>query len=544
MSNLKNLTDDDFSIAMEKVREKNKEAFFKKCNEINGDTIDISNFIYTGNRNKSLCKCKICGYEWQDMPERLYIRKNCPKCQKNINGIKKKERNLLKYKEKAEELCTNKNISDIEFFYGEKGDLMVKFYCHGKYCDGTEHGEQIQTGHYFLKNFTCAKCGEHLCKAYTSEEWVRMAKNKYPEFLYDKTVYIDKETKVIITCPKHGDVLVVPKAFMYGTAYCPECTKERLHGEFVKRVIERAKKKHNNENYIYHPELITKSTEKMGIECKKHGIFWQSISNHVNKGSRCPKCVIEEYVNPSKYSFEEVVKRTNEIHNNKYTYHKDAYIDTMKITLITCPIHGDFKQTMHNHLGGQGCPKCGHINGGKKNRLSQEEFIIRVEEIHKHKGYDFSKSKYTLNGEYVTVTCPKHGDFDIKAGLLLNGCGCPICNMSKLETAVRNQLIDNNILYESQKRFSEWLGYQSLDFYLPDYNIGIECQGSQHFINERMYNKLDEVKERDEKKKRLCCEHNVKLIYYVPEYFSNYMKKDDIFFTDVNEMIKYVKNCK
>ena len=55
-----------------------------------------------------------------------------------------------------------------------------------------------------------------------------------------------------------------------------------------------------------------------------------------------------------------------------------------------------------------------------------------------------------------------------------------------------------------QKRFKKWLGGQSLDFYLPDYNIGIECQGIQHFKNDKMYNKLEEVQNRDERKKKLC----------------------------------------
>ena len=27
----------------------------------------------------------------------------------------------------------------------------------------------------------------------------------------------------------------------------------------------------------------------------------------------------------------------------------------------------------------------------------------------------------------------------------------------------------------------KWLGKQSIDFFLPQYNIAIECQGKQHF---------------------------------------------------------------
>ena len=126
------------------------------------------------------------------------------------------------------------------------------------------------------------KANKHPHRAYTTEEWVAMAKNKYPEFSYDKSVYVNKETKVIVTCPKHGDFDINPKDFMYGKLYCPKCTKERLRNEFVNRVIERAQKVHRDDDYIYHPELIYSSYEKIGIECKKHGIFWQSTANHIN----------------------------------------------------------------------------------------------------------------------------------------------------------------------------------------------------------------------------------------------------------------------
>ena len=142
----------------------------------------------------------------------------------------------------------------------------------------------------------------------------------------------------------------------------------------------------------------------------------------------------------------------------------------------------------------------------------------------------------------MSVICPKHGEFSTKAMNLLNGCGCPVCRLSRLENEIRNKLIDNNINYIKQKRFKSWLGKQSLDFYLPDYNIAIECQGIQHFKNDKFYNHLEVIQERDLKKKRLCNENNVHLIYYVPEIYSQYMKDDDIFFTKSDILIEYIKS--
>ena len=52
-------------------------------------------------------------------------------------------------------------------------------------------------------------------KAYTTEEWVKMVKEKRPEFLYDNTIYENKNTDVVVTCKKHGDFKINPKYFLY-----------------------------------------------------------------------------------------------------------------------------------------------------------------------------------------------------------------------------------------------------------------------------------------------------------------------------------------
>ena len=59
-----------------------------------------------------------------------------------------------------------------------------------------------------------------------------------------------------------------------------------------------------------------------------------------------------------KITKEEFIQRASTIHNNKYLYDKVNYVNTSTKVTITCPIHGDFKQTPNNHLQGQGCQKC------------------------------------------------------------------------------------------------------------------------------------------------------------------------------------------
>lgn len=61
-------------------------------------------------------------------------------------------------------------------------------------------------------------------------------------------------------------------------------------------------------------------------------------------------------------------------------------------------------------------------------------------------------------------------------------CGC-LQNKSIMEVLVKHLLTDNNIKYIPQKRFDDCRDVFPLpfDFYLPRYNICIECDGIQHF---------------------------------------------------------------
>jgi hypothetical protein len=58
---------------------------------------------------------------------------------------------------------------------------------------------------------------------------------------------------------------------------------------------------------------------------------------------------------------------------------------------------------------------------------------------------------------------------------------------------IEKLLIDNKIKYEYQYSCG-WLNRQSLDFYLYEYNLAIECQGIQHFESIEFFGGADEFK--------------------------------------------------
>lgn len=270
--------------------------------------------------------------------------------------------------------------------------------------------------------------------------------------------------------------------------------------EFIKR----AKQIHGNKYDYSKVEYINRDV-KICIICHVHGEFWQTPHNHLH-GQNCPLCVN----NNIKKNINEFVAAANNIHKNRYDYSKVNYVDNKTKVCIICPKHGEFWQTPKSHLGGNGCPKC---YGNAK--LTTEEFIEKAKQIHGNK-YDYSKTEYVNTRAKLSIKCPRHGIFMQTPHSHLSGDGCPICKASHLENEIKLMLDENNIEYEYQKHF-DWLGKQSLDFYIPSSRIAIECQGSQHYIPYDFFGGekcLEKTKIRDKKKKELCIEHNINILYY------------------------------
>ena len=231
---------------------------------------------------------------------------------------------------------------------------------------------------------------------------------------------------------------------------------------------------------------------------------------------------------PKKKTREEFIKEATEKHKGKYDYSKVEYVNNRTKVCIIChkPEHGEFNQTPNCHLQGQGCPKCGVEKKRESQTSTKEKFIKKACKVHGDK-YDYSKFKYINANTKVCIICHKHGEFWQRPADHLNGIGCSKCNLSHLERSMMNYLDDVGITYDYQKCF-KWLGRQSLDFYLPDYNVGIECQGEQHFFPVDFAGKgvdwackeFNKLVFRDKKKKKLCEEKGVKLLYFgnVPNY--------------------------
>lgn len=327
--------------------------------------------------------------------------------------------------------------------------------------------------------------------------------------------YNGSKKPVILNCPIHGEFKLRLDHIRekIDTELCPKCKKEEERINKFKEFEKQGEEIHNGK-YTYHLESFTKMSAPTLITCPIHGDFKQVPTNHIYAKQGCKKCHNEQTLGKYKYSREEIIEMCKKTHGDKYIY-DDIVFQGMKgkILNIKCPKHGYFDQIAYDHIRGFGCEKCKFEN----QTMSKNEFIEKATKVHNNLySYNKDKMNFVNTNIKVPIICPIHGEFWQRPAYHLMGGGCPHCQTSKLENELIKLFENENIRYIHKHHF-EWLEKQEIDLYLPQYNIGIECQGLQHFEPISNFDGEEGLKstiERDKRKLRLCNENNLKLLYY------------------------------
>lgn len=347
------------------------------------------------------------------------------------------------------------------------------------------------------------------------------AKAVHGEFYgYSKVEYKNDSTKVIVTCPKHGDFFITPGNLIHSKQGCKQCAHERI-GRLSRlsqeEYISKARAVHNGK-YSYDKVKYEESHSKVTISCPIHGDFRQLAYHHLN-GHGCPKCARAAANEKESLSLEVFISRARACHSIQYDYSKVVLKGAQQPVCIICPEHGEFWQVVNTHLRGHDCPGCGYKINSIKRTKSLEKFIEDAKNVHGDK-YDYSETVYVNAKQKLAIRCKIHDMvFWQKPNAHLNGNGCPICAQSHLEADVLRFLKSQKIAFEAEKAF-DWLVYKEsmyLDFFLPEYSVAIECQGEQHFRSCDYYGgpvAFRVTKNRDERKRVLCEEHGIKVLYF------------------------------
>ena len=182
---------------------------------------------------------------------------------------------------------------------------------------------------------------------------------------------------------------------------------------------------------------------------------------------------------------------------------------------------GGYPITPTNFYKGQRCGYCHHLKIHPK-----DSFGALYPSKAKHWSENNDKSPFEVapksNDEYKFI-CEKCGEEFERVLFHLNqretGVVCKKCRGSELEQKTKIILEKYNIKYKREASFKNLVGKGNsplrFDFYLPDYNIMIECQGIQHEIwMEGWITKKDFERQlkHDKRKRKYAKQHNIKLL--------------------------------
>jgi hypothetical protein len=191
---------------------------------------------------------------------------------------------------------TQEFIEEAKLVHKEKYDYTKSIYTCGKdkiVITCPIHGDWLQVASAHLHGRGCRKCWVDSKKT-TLEQFINRSnevhQNKYQ---YTKSVYINDETKLIVTCSLHGDYLIRPNDHLRGGA-CKICNKYNSANPkkaFAKQTfLEKARKIHGDK-YSYENTNYIDSRTKVTISCRVHGNFEQRPSSHL-QGKGCKRCAV------------------------------------------------------------------------------------------------------------------------------------------------------------------------------------------------------------------------------------------------------------
>jgi hypothetical protein len=288
----------------------------------------------------------------------------------------------------------------------------------------------------------------------------------------------------------------------------------------VRRTQEEAENDLKGLNIEFKPFKYVNSNQIITIKCKQCGewhdvqynsVFWTNLLCH-----KCANKITRKSLTSTQ---EDVEKKLTEL---GIKYDSFVYKNTETKIPCYCIECGAKKRTSFGSLkNGKDlhCKKCSSIKNSPYERYTQKSIEEKITAV----GIRYLPFNFNTINQKIQCYCNHCGRLHLKSIshiIYRKSINCKQCqNKSAFQERVRLYLNSINIRFEYNWREFDWLKNKfnlELDFYLPDYNTAIECQGRQHFEAVTRFggeSGFKKTQERDSLKKRLCEEHGIKLFY-------------------------------
>ncbi len=257
--------------------------FIKKAREVHADR--YSYFDYINARIKVKIKCNICDNVFYQTSANHLTGHGCPMC-KGKKTTELQKHTLTQFIEKAIVIHGHRfNYNNVVYIdSGTKVTLTCNI------CNTTF--DQLPSNH--LAGHSCPVCryiNNGNKSRLTLEEFIDRANKIHNyKYNYNKVLYLNGKSKIIVTCKDHGDFQQLASNHLNGHG-CPVCKGVNVSIRqllTIEQFIEKAKAIHGDK-YDYSKVVYTGSLNKIIIICPIHGEFEQVPSGHLS-GNGCPIC--------------------------------------------------------------------------------------------------------------------------------------------------------------------------------------------------------------------------------------------------------------
>ena len=323
------------------------------------------------------------------------------------------------------------------------------------------------------------------------------------KYKYSIQEYFNNRTKIQIHCLHcEKEFSQIPSDHLRGIG-CPKCA-DKQNADRRRYTLDDIRKKSievHKGKYTIPEQKYKNNRTSIRIICPDHGEFLQRPCSHA-RGEGCPQCAYQQNGDRCRYTLDVVRKKSNEVHNGKYTIPDQEYVNKDTPIEIICPIHSSFWQRPGDHTTNCiGCPKCAIEQNADRRRHTLDDIRKKSIEVHGEK-YTIPDQEYKNSNIPIKIKCPDHGEFLQSSGHHLYGHGCPLCKNKtegKLYMFLKSKLPEHSI--EQQKKY-DWCKnpetgwYLRFDFVVYE-NIIIELDGDQHIKQVRNWKCPEEQQERD-----------------------------------------------
>jgi hypothetical protein len=243
----------------------NTTTFITKAKEVHGSKFNYSKVNYTTSNTKVIILCPDHG-EYEQTPNNHLFGYGCKLCGKSSTSTILKL-TTVDFISKAKKAHANKyDYSKVSYI---SSTVKVTLSC-------KRHGDWETMPYHHLSGSGCPMCHEE-SKCLSLNDFISNAKKIHGEYFdYSKSVYKNNNTKIIISCPEHGDFEQLPRSHTTKSTQsgCPLCNAISLWDlEFLTEEQKAAP----NGNYI----LVLED-----VDTKDH-LIKLGISNNLKRRVQC-----------------------------------------------------------------------------------------------------------------------------------------------------------------------------------------------------------------------------------------------------------------